>query len=147
MKNPQTLAEQLYGMFPCEELKNIKNYACLSFVVMWCLGIEPDDIGAIMEVQKMINAKVIESDCTVLWANIVPFLTGRTLKSVEFEKIKVLKGIKDRTPVRYDYNGKSHWVGVENGKIAFNPLLYSVCVEKGKPAEKRVLTISGAKKA
>ena len=45
--------------------------------------------------------------------------------------------------MRYDYKGKSHWVGVENGKIAFNSLIKSVCVEKGVPTQARILNIEG----
>ena len=145
MKYPQTLAGELVSLFPSEKLLNIKKYGCLAFVVMWCLGIEPEDIMAICNVQMMINAKVIDTDCTVQWAKIVPYLTGRNLEKIEFRKITVLKGLKGRVPVRFDYEGKSHWVGVENGKIAFNPLSESLCVNKGKLAEARILTISGVK--
>jgi hypothetical protein len=43
-------------------------------------------------------------------------------------------------------NGKySHWVVVENGKVVFNSLQYSNCVEKGKPTEARIIKIKGVK--
>ena len=144
MKYPQTLAGELAALFPSDKLTNIKKYGCLAFVVMWCLGIELEDIMAICNVQMMINAKVIDTDCTVQWAKIVPYLTGRTLQKIEFRKIRTLKEIKDRAPVLYkvkpeDKNG--HWVGVENGKIKFNPLAESLCVNKGQPVEARIMTI------
>lgn len=142
MKNPQTLAEKLYKCFPCAKLKSIKDYACCCFVLMWCLGYEPDDNEAIMTVSDMIDKKIIDPDCTVYWGAVTRYLTGREC-SVEFEACSTIKGIKNRTPVKYSYNGHSHWVGVENGKIKFNSLENSVCVSKGKPVTKRILKISG----
>ena len=64
------------------------------------------------------------------------------------KNITSIKDIKKRTPVKYeriDENGKkhAHWVGVENGKIGFNSLKTSLCVNKGKPVTARILTISG----
>jgi len=142
MKNPQTLAEKLYQRFHDPKLKSIRDYACCAFTLMWCLGIEPDDTEAIMTVADMIDKKVLDPDCTVYWSTATKYLTGRNC-SVEYVAISSLKGIKDRTPVKYTYNGKSHWVGVEKGKIKFNSLENSVCVNKGKPVTMRVLTISG----
>lgn len=142
MKNPQTLAEKLYREFHDPKLKSIRDYACCAFTLMWCLGIEPDDAEAILIVAEMIDKKVLDPDCTVYWSTATKHLTGRNC-SVEYININSLKGIKDRTPVKYSYNGKSHWVGVEKGKIKFNSLENSVCVSKGKPVTMRKLTISG----
>lgn len=145
MKNPQTLAEELYQRFHDAKLKSIKDYACCAFTLMWCLGIEPDDVDAVMTVADMIDNKVLDSDCTVYWSTATKYLTGRTC-TVDYVSISSIKGIKERTPVKYSYNGKSHWVGVENGRIKFNSLKESVCVNKGKPVTKRVLTLSGGNK-
>lgn len=144
MKNPQTLAEELYKHFPTPALKSIRDYACCAFTLMWCLGIEPDDTHAIITVSDMIKAGVLDVDCTVYWQPAVEYLTGRKV-TVEFVNITDIKKIKDRTPVRYVYKGKSHWIGVENGKIAFNSLTYSNCVENGKPDTMRVLKFTGGK--
>lgn len=147
MKHPQDLAKELYQLFPNEDLKKIYEFACCVFVTMWCLGIEPEDIEAIELVQKMRQKGIIRSDCVVYWFKIVPYLTGRELEDVEFKKINTLKGIKSRTPVLMAQEGNApgdgHWVGVENGKIRFNPKKYSVNVEKGKPVEARILKIKG----
>ena len=140
MKNPQTLAEELNKCFPNPKLKTISENACCAFVFLWCLGIEPEDIDAIKIISDAIDEKVIDSDCTVKWVEFGKWLTGRTL-TVEFVDVKTIKGIKDRTPVKYSYNGKSHWVGVENGKIKFNSLKSSVCVANGKPVTMRKLKI------
>ncbi len=140
MKHPQTLAVELNKVFPNAKLKNIADFACCAFVTMWCLGIEPDDEEAIFTVQRAIDAKALDTDCTVKWLEFGSWLTGRSLK-VEFADIISIKSIKERTPVKYSYNGKSRWVGVENGRVAFNPLKSSVCVSKGKAVTSRKLSI------
>ena len=150
MKNPQTLAEELNKEFPNPDLEMIGANACCALVLMWCLGIEPDDLEAIRTVQRMRKVQVLRNDCVVYWYKAVPFLTGRELENVEFKKITSLKGIKTRTPVLMakpgNAEGVGHWVGVENGRIRFNPKKYSVNVAEGKPVEMRVLKISGGKK-
>ena len=126
------------------KLKSIKDYACCAFTLMWCLGYEPDDTEAILTVGRMIDKGVLDSDCTVYWGACIDYLSERKCR-VEFIDItgkKQIEKIKERTPVKYEYNGKGHWVGVENGKIKFNPLEHSVCVEKGKPVTSRVLKLS-----
>ena len=145
MKNPQSLAEKLYIAFPSLKLKSIKDYSCCALTLMWCAGIECEDIEAIMTVSKMMDKGVIGQDCSVFWNAASEFLTGRSVK-VDFVDITSIRGIKERTPVRYDYKGKSHWVGVENGKIKFNALQESNCVKNGKPVTMRVLHFSGEKK-
>ncbi|WP_443097220.1 hypothetical protein [Treponema succinifaciens] len=144
MKHPQSLAAELYSHFQAKNLKSIKEYGCCAFVLMWCLGIEPDDDAeAVMTVDSLIQAKALKEDCTVKWAEAIRQLTGREMRAVDFVNITSILHIKDRCPVRYDHNGKSHWVGVENGKIAFNPLKRSVCVESGKPSTMRIIHIKG----
>jgi hypothetical protein len=135
MKSPQSLAEELYAI----PLAEIADFGCCAFVLIWCLGLEISDIDAIKKVADGMKRGVLDLDCTVKWYEFASFL-GRPIKSVEFKQIDDIKGIKERTPVRYDYNGKSHWVGVEKGKIAFNSLKNSVCVKYGKPTTARILT-------
>lgn len=143
MTHPQTFAKRLLEDLPFENLVNIEKYGCCAFVLLWCLKIEPEsDLDAILMLRKMIKAKVIGMDCTVIWADAVKFLTGKNC-TVDFISINDIKDIKERTPVRFDYGGKSHWVGVENGKVAFNPLEASLCVTKGKPASMRKITLKG----
>lgn len=142
MKAPQTYAEELNEVFPNSRLNAIAKYGCCAFVLLWCLGIEPEqDIDAIKTVARLMDKGAITDTCTVKWADAIKALSGRTMKSIDFVDTKIISNIKERTPVRYDWNGKSHWVGVENGKIAFNPLRYSNCVTNGQPASKRVITL------
>jgi hypothetical protein len=145
MKHPQTLAERLYEEFPNKKLKVIKEEACCIFTLMWCLGIEPDDTEAILTVSKMINRGIIGEDCTVYWLQAIEYLSGRQA-TVDFVDITDIKKIKNRTPVRYVYHGKGHWVGVENGQIKFNSLEYSNRVANGMPQTMRVLNFTGGVK-
>ena len=146
MKNPQTLAEKIYVTFPSAKMKSIKDYACCAFTFMWCMGYEPDDIEAIITVGRMLDKGIIDCDCCVYWNKVSLFLTGRGC-DIEKKNISTLKGIKERTPVRYEYtdkNGKkhSHWIGAENGRIKFNSLEVSQCVLQGHPVEMRKLIFS-----
>lgn len=141
MKHPQTLAVELNKAFPNADLKKIADFACCAFVTMWCMGVESDDSEAIFTVQRAIKARVLDTDCTVKWSDFVQWLTGRQLAKVDFIDCKTLRGINERTPVKFSYGKNSHWVGVEDGKVAFNPLKTSLCVEKGKPVTMRKLTV------
>lgn len=139
MKHPQSFAITCNKAFSTSEIKAIAEYGCCAFVLMWCLGINVPDFIAVKKVQDMIRKKVIDTDCTVKWSSAVDHLTERQLADVKFVEISGIKDIKERTPVMYKLGEKCHWVGVENGKVAFNPLKFSQCVTLGKPAEKRVL--------
>lgn len=142
MKNPQKLAKELMKIKTIEiQSKN----ACCAYVFLWCLGIEPDDMEAIKLVDEAIIKGYIEPDCTVLWAKWGAALTGRNI-IIEKVTISTIKGIKERTPVWYTIDGKNgHWVGVQNGKIVFDPygIGLSENVRKGKPASMRRITVGG----
>lgn len=142
MKYPQDLAKELSNL----ELENISKNGCCAFVFLWCLGIEPkDDVEAIRLVNEALKKGYIMKDCTVIWSKWGSALTGRNI-DVEFVDIKDIKKIKERTPVLYSTNpdGKNgHWVGVENGKIAFNPIKDSINVKLGKPVTSRKIIIKG----
>lgn len=142
MKHPQSVLKDILSV-PRDKLEHIRRYGCCAFVLLWCLRLEgDDDIDSILTVARMMDAGVIGEDCTVRWADAVRYLTGRD-SSVEFKAVKTLDGITRRTPVRFDFNGQEHWVGVENGRVEFNPLRNSVCVYYGRPATARILKISG----
>ena len=145
MKNPQSLAEELYKHFPTPKLKAIKDYACCAFTLVWWLGIDCSDVDAIMLVSDLMNHNALDVDCTVIWSLCIKQLTGREMESLEKVQIKDLKKIKEKTIVKFSNNGKCHWVGVENGKVVFNSIKYSNCVEKGKPTEARIIKIKGVK--
>lgn len=136
MKHPQTKADLIKGHCPI-----IAKNACCAFTAMWIAGYEPEDADAIITVAKAIEAEVLASDCTVLWQPFFKWLTGRKV-FVEFRKISSLSDLMDvpgRCAVKFTHNGKSHWVGVENCRVEFNSLEHSVCVEKGKPTDARII--------
>ena len=145
MKNPQSLAEELFKHFHDPKLKAIKDYACCAFSLIYWLGIDCEDVDAIMLVSDLMNHKALDVDCTVYWAECIKQLTGREMESLEKVQIKDLKKIKEKTIVKFTNGKYSHWVVVENGKIVFNSLKYSNCVENGKPTEARIIKIKGAK--
>ena len=145
MNHPQTFAEELYKHFPTEKLKSIKDYACCVFTLIWWLGLDVSDIDAIMLVSDLIKSKALDVDCTVYWAECIKQITGRDLESLEKKNITSIKNIKEKTIVRFSRGNNGHWVGVENGKVVFNSLAFSRCVEEGKPTECRILKIKGAK--
>lgn len=140
MKNPQSIADELYSL----PLGEIADFGCCAFVLMWCLKIDKTDLEAIRTVAEAMKKGALDIDCTVKWYEFANFL-GKPIKAVEFRQISDIKDIKERTPVRYDFNGKSHWVGVEGGKVKFNPLENSVCVKYGKPTTARILTLEKKK--
>lgn len=140
MKNPQSTALDISNF---EHIKAIAKYGCCAFVALWCMGIEPDnDIEAIRILNDAIKAGVLDKECTVNWDKFLPWVTGRKI-DVQFKNISSIKSITKRTAVRYDYNGCSHWVGVENGAIKYNSLKNSVCVTKGKPVTAREFWLNG----
>ena len=60
--------------------------------------------------------------------------------SVIKKDVSSIAGIK-LGAVRYSYNGYSHWVLVEDGKVVFNSLDDSQCVKYGTVKEARLIAI------
>ena len=145
MKNPQSLAEELFKHFHDPKLKAIKDYACCAFSLIYWLGIDCTDVDAVMLVSDLMKHNALDVDCTVYWAECIKQLTGREMESLEKVQIKDIKKIKEKTIVKFTNGKYSHWVVVENGKVVFNSLQYSNCVAKGKPTEARIIKIKGVK--
>lgn len=142
MSYPQTIAEELAERFPDQKLKMIAKYGCCAFASLWFMGIE-DDIESILIVADEMG-KGLDQECTVSWYEFFKNVSGREIK-VEFRDINKpsdLLKIKGKCIVRYDYNGLGHWVGAENGKVVYNSLKHSNCVEKGKPTKARIITLA-----
>lgn len=139
MDHPQTFAANLKKKL--KNLENIADFGCCALCVLWWAGVEATDREALTILNDAINAGVIDSDCLVHWKDFIRWLTGREVEVDFVEEVATIKDFKSKTIVRYDYNGNSHWVGVENGKVVFNPLESSVCVTKGKPFTARVIRI------
>ena len=127
---PQTFAEEI-----ADNIKPIAKYGCLAMCYLYCVGIE-DTLEMIRIVSDCMKKGILDNECTVTSARkYLQYVTGKNF-DVTKEQFNDLKKIKEPYPVRYVYNGKGHWVVVQNGKIVFNSLINSQCVTKGKPDTK-----------
>lgn len=145
MINPQSYALRITKV---KNIKAIADYGCCAFATLWALGVDVDDeLDAIEILDRALENGALKKNCLVSWVDFARFVSGREI-DIEFLEIKSLlelnkkKAINNRFVVRYDYKGNSHWVGIENGKIAFNSLASSSCVEFGTPTQARIITLS-----
>ena len=89
------------------------------------------------------NIVNVKKDCFVEDAiALMKVANPKKVYSVIKKDISSIAGIK-LGAVRYSYNGFSHWVLVEDGKIVFNSLEDSKCVEYGTVKESRLITVIG----
>lgn len=143
MNHPQTLALTLYSHFHAENLKEIADYGCCAFSLLYSLGIDGSDIDAIMTLDNLRKSGDLGPNCLVQWAKCVKALTGRTLKNVKMLPCNNIKDVKKMAIVKFMRGNVGHWVVVKKGKIVFNSLVDSLCVREGKPTEMRVLEFEG----
>ena len=139
MKFPQTTAKEI-----AKNCQQIGENACLAMCYIFCSGIDPDDeLEYIKIVNRAVNEKILDSDCTVLDADkFIKWLTGRTVSVVKksLTTEKDFEELKELTPVKYKYGTlPCHWVVVKNGKVVFNSLINSINVSKGKPVDARII--------
>ena len=130
MKHPQSYLTKIlkYGEI-------IYKYGCLAMCYLYCMGIDVDSMIEIL-VDILDKNKPqetgLDSDCTVNNAvQFIYYVSGRKVNV--FKENPPLKEIKAFTPVRFTKDNNNHWVVVKNGKIVFNSLEWSNCVENGKP--------------
>ena len=87
------------------------------------------------------NIVNVKKDCFVEDAiALMKVANHKKVYSVIKKDVFSIAGIK-LGAVRYSYNGYSHWVLVEDGKVIFNSLDDSQCVKYGTPKESRLITI------
>ena len=87
------------------------------------------------------NIVNVKKDCFVEDAiSLMKVANSKKVYSIVKKDISYISGIK-LGAVRYSYNGYSHWVLIEDGKIVFNSLEDSQCVKYGTPKESRLITI------
>ena len=139
MKFPQTTAKEIE-----KNCQQIGENSCLAMCYIFCSGIDPDDeLEYIKIVNRAVNEKILDSDCTVLDADkFIKWLTGRTVSVVKksLTTEKDFEELKELTPVKYKYGTlPGHWVVVKNGKVVFNSLINSINVSKGKPVDARII--------
>lgn len=137
MKYPQTKAEDL-----AKNIQAIAKNGCLAMCYLYCVGLGDNEYSTIGLISEAMDDGLLDKDCFVSDADkFLNSLLGENKVKVLKKNITNLDEIKgDYCPVRFDYNGSSHWVVVSNGRIIFNPLLNSKCVNKGKPTSARIIT-------
>ncbi len=125
---PQTFASEV-----SKNIDAIGKYGCLAMCYLYCVGIRDNALVYIRILSDCMNKGILDKESFVNSASqYLEYVTGKRF-DVTKKQFNDLSKIKEPYPVRYAYNGKKHWVVVENGKIVFNPLLNSQCVTKGKP--------------
>ena len=88
--------------------------------------------------RNIINVK---KDCFVEDAiALMKIANPNRVYSVIKKNISSISGIK-LGAVRYSYNGYSHWVLVEDGKVVFNSIDDSQCVKYGRVKEARLIAV------
>ncbi|WP_147612342.1 hypothetical protein [Treponema pectinovorum] len=122
--------------FASDFVKNL----CLFYCYAFCCGIEfESELAAWNCAQKMRLDGILSDDGFVNDAEkLIKNLTGRS-RTILKEKINSISQIKQTCPVCFEYNGSYHWVVVENGKIVFNSIENSKCVNFGKPISARII--------
>lgn len=131
MKHPQSRA------------KVIAEESCLVQCYLYCGGYKTISDGQMLKmVSDAMDHNLVDDECTVLSAaRLLNFFTSKKWY-VEKKDITDIKGIIEPTPVLFSINGHTgHFVVVENGKIVFDPLIYSTCVTSGKPISARILKV------
>lgn len=122
-------------------MEAIGKYSCLAMCYLYCVGLDVDTVDYIQTVSNCMKMGVLDNECTVYNArNYLKHVTGKNYLVLK-EPCTDISTVMEPTPVRFDYDGHSHWVVVENGKIVFNPLEYSRCVVFGRPVTKRTITL------
>ena len=128
---------QSYCKTMLKYLDVINKYGCLAMCYLYCMGIAPKNmieiLVDILEKNKP-QETGLDADCTVLDApKFIFYVSGRKVNV--FKENPSLNEIKVPTPVRFsiDNINHSHWVVVQKGKIVFNSLDYSNCVNNGRP--------------
>lgn len=126
---------QTFAMEVTDNIKAIGKYGCLAMCYLYCVGIRDNTAEYVRIVSDCMNRGLLDEECTVLdAAKYLEYVTGKRydVSKKQYDDISKIEG---PYPVKYSYNGRSHWAVIENGKIVFNSLLNSQCVTKGKPAK------------
>lgn len=84
----------------------------------------------------------LDDESTVLDASkFMENVNGKKYKVTKNDNIKSLSDLANvpRACVRFDYKENSHWVYVEFGKVVWNSIHLSKCVNLGKPTKARII--------
>ena len=124
--------------------KSAGNGACLALCyIRAALGKEATPQMMIDALYKAAERNIVnvKKDCFVEDAiSLMKVANPKKVYSVVKKDVSSIAGIK-LGAVRYSYNGYSHWVLIEDGKIVFNSLDDSQSVKYGTPKESRLITV------
>ena len=116
--------------------KSAGDYGCLFFCYCYIGGINL--YKALSNITNLMDLKILDSEMTV----------NSAAKLYEYFGISADISISSTPPsdnslycAGYTNNGYKHWVVCRNGNVVFNSLDHSVCVEKGKATDFRVVHI------
>lgn len=117
-------------MKPQTKALNIGNYACLIFCDMYLAGIPEKELGVRLwlEYERLVDEGIIDSNCYAKSHDKLLNHFGCNKQYIRSETPPVNKPYISN----YLYNGKNHFVVKQNGKIVFNSLESSNCVNCGK---------------
>ena len=129
---PQTFASEV-----SKNIDAIGKYGCLAMCYLYCVGIRDNALEYIRILSDCMNKGILDNECTVLNASrFLEYVTGKRY-DVTKEQFNDLKKVKC-WPVRYVYNGRGHWVVVENGKSFSIPLLILSVLPKVNRTQKKI---------
>ena len=124
--------------------KSAGNGACLALCyIRAALGKDATPQMMIDALYKAAERNIVnvKKDCFVEDAiSLMKVANSKKVYSIVKKDVSYISGIK-LGAVRYSYNGYSHWVLIEDGKIVFNSLEDSKCVKYGTVKEARLITI------
>lgn len=142
MTHPQTIAKKWGNIFGSRKLDTIGQYGCCAFCALWLVNPYMPDETAITTVAEHIGDG-LGCDCTVYWHEFIKAVTGfdSSVKFIDIDGIQDIKHSAVPLITRFDYKGKSHWVVVREGKVVFDPLASSNCVQHGNAKAARLVEI------
>ena len=131
-------------------LQNAAHNYCLAITYLYLVlhhDADETEIGmlepaiASMLIMAANDEEVLEEDGFVKDAQkLIERCTGKKVSVTKLDISSVQDLPKDTyCAVRFDFNGKSHWVGYKGEKFLYNSLDTSNCFSYGKPVTARVL--------
>jgi len=117
----------------CEK---IGESGCCLLSFLYAIGVDP--ILAIIDYDDLVKNKLIATDCTIQdYVKLAKYF--KVACSIMYSS-NTLAYIKDKMYLgRWTRNGYNHFVVMKNGKVIWNPLDVSKCVNEGTLSDIRVI--------
>ena len=119
----------------CEK---IGESGCCLLSFLYAIGVDP--ILAIVDYDDLVKNGLIATDCTI--QDYVKLAKYFKVECSLMYSSNTLAYIKDKMYLgRWTRNGYNHFVVMKNGKVIWNPLDYSKCVNEGTLSDIRVIKV------